>query len=112
MGQAPRSSGPSAFRSIKAAARELCLSELTVRRAITDGSIPAVQIHGNWRIPGSYFDELEQQAYGRLILSGSKNPRLPKRTALSWTDSAASASVNVLRSGVAVRDARSVAGTE
>src|SRR5712692_2829413 len=56
----------SGYRSVRAAAHELGLAELTVRRAIGAGRIPAVQINGNWRIPGSYFDELERVAYSRF----------------------------------------------
>jgi hypothetical protein len=53
------------YRSIRAAARELGVAEITVRRAVLSGRIPAVQICGRWRIPGSYFTELERTAYGR-----------------------------------------------
>jgi excisionase family DNA binding protein len=53
------------YRSVRAAARELGLSEPTVRRFIREGAMPAVEIGGSWRIPSSYFEALEAQAYSR-----------------------------------------------
>src|SRR6185437_9888770 len=53
------------YRSVRAAARELGLSEPTVRRFIREGAMPAVEIGGSWRIPSSYFEALEEQAYSR-----------------------------------------------
>lgn len=53
------------FRSIRSVAGELGISQRLVRRAIRRGSIPAVEIAGSWRIPGSYFEELEARAYAR-----------------------------------------------
>jgi excisionase family DNA binding protein len=38
--------------TIAATARLLGVSELTVRRRIRAGTLPAVQIGGSWRIPG------------------------------------------------------------
>ena len=54
------------YRSIRSAAGELGISQLSVRRAIHQGRIPAVEVGGVWRIPSSYFEELEARAYSRL----------------------------------------------
>jgi len=55
------------YRSIRSAAGELGISQLTVRRAIRQGRIPAVEVGGVWRIPPSYFEELESRAYSRVV---------------------------------------------
>ncbi|MHB8618645.1 MAG: replication-relaxation family protein [Chloroflexota bacterium] len=62
----PPMKGKSSYRSIKAAAEELRVSPAIIRRGITDRNIPAVQLHGNWRIPASFFEELEERAYRRV----------------------------------------------
>ena len=54
------------YRSIRSAAGELGISQLSIRRAIHKGRIPAVEVGGVWRIPSSYFDELEARAYSRV----------------------------------------------
>jgi len=71
----PRSDNSSHYRSIRAAARELGVAEITVRRAVLAGRMPAVQVCGRWRIPGSYFTELERAAYGR-----SASESIPRKT--------------------------------
>lgn len=58
-----------AYRSLARAADELGVSVQTVRRGIKNGRIPAVQVFGDWRIPGSFFEELEATAYGRSLRS-------------------------------------------
>lgn len=71
------------YLSIKAAANELAVSELTVRRGIKEGRIPAVEVGGVWRIPPSYFEQLEFSAYRRIsatsIAAAAAVPRPPGR---------------------------------
>ena len=63
------------YRSIRSAAGELGISQLTVRRAIRQGRIPAVEVGGVWRIPPSYFEELEARAYSRVVPAGGIVPQ-------------------------------------
>ena len=64
------------YRSIRSAAGELGLSQLSVRRAIRQGRIPAVEVGGVWRIPASYFEELEARAYSRVVREDVAAPLL------------------------------------
>jgi len=96
------SGGTAGYRSIRAASGELGLSELTIRRAITAGEIPAVQIHGQWRIPLSYFEDLERQAYSRCTPASwlsAPHPRPRRRTkgGVAWSESAGDSALTVLR---------------
>ena len=95
------------YRSVKAAARELGLSELTVRRAINAGRIPAVQINGNWRIPGSYFEDLERVAYSRFNdrdpapIPKRDGPGRPRQTPrVQWREGSQPATLRVIREDV------------
>lgn len=99
--------GKSGYRSIKCAAEELGVSQATIRRGITAGHIPAVHVHGNWRIPGSYFDDLEQQAYAKVVipLTGSAilsapaegRGRVKSRRPVSWSSVPIESSVRIVR---------------
>lgn len=102
----PQMDRGSHYRSIRAAARELGVAVITVRRAILGGRIPAVQLCGRWRIPGSYFTELERTAYGRstaqsfprdlLVRMQKKAPAA--RAAVEWRKSArSSARLDIVR---------------
>ena len=85
------------YRTVEAASAELGLAEITIYRAIAAGRIPAVKINRNWRIPGSYFDDLERQAYShfeqqspawedaRPVRGRPRNQRV-----VGWTDIAVS----------------------
>ena len=55
------------YRSIRSAAGEFGISQLSVRRPIRQGRIPAVEIGGVWRIPSSYLEEFESHAHGSMI---------------------------------------------
>ena len=95
------------YRSVKATARELGLSELTVRRAISAGRIPAVQINGNWRIPASYFEDLERAAYSRFNeialapLPKRDRPGRPRQTPrVQWREVSPSPTLRVIREDV------------
>ena len=100
------------YRSVKAAARELGLSELTVRRAIGAGRMPAVQINGNWRIPGSYFEDLERVAYSRFNerdpapIPKRDGPGRPRQTPrVQWREASQPATLRVIRENVSGLDA-------
>jgi excisionase family DNA binding protein len=54
----PRRVSPRLVQSISGAARQLGVTELTIRRRIRDGKLPAVQIGGSWRLRGPGFDRL------------------------------------------------------
>jgi len=62
----PASGRMRGYRSVEAASVELGLAEITIYRAITAGHIAAAKINRNWRIPATYFDDLEREAYSHL----------------------------------------------
>ena len=99
--------GKSGYRSIKSAAEELGVSQVTIRRGIAAGHIPAVHVHGNWRIPGSYFDALEQEAYAKVMLPAPgglpmikrENPRggTSPRAPIGWKSAQTETTVRIVR---------------
>jgi excisionase family DNA binding protein len=80
------------YRSVRSAAGELGISQPAVRRAIREGRIPAVEICGTWRIPATYFEELEVLAYGRTVARGAQpsrgldSPAERRRSTGDWLD--------------------------
>ena len=81
------------YRTVEAASVELRLAEITIYRAIAAGHIPAVKINRNWRIPASYFDDLEREAYSHFeehspASEDARPARGRPRTqrAVMWTD--------------------------
>jgi len=94
--------GCSGYRSVRAAAQELGLSEPTLRRFIRKGTIPAVQIQGSWRIPPSYFADLEREAYARCgstywIPSDQEPRRTQRRPAVEWSAPMSTQRVRIVR---------------
>src|SRR5579884_2840970 len=66
------------YRSIRSAAGELRMPQSALKRSILEGRIPAVEIRGVWRIPATYFEELEARAYSRVVRERVTGPCRPR----------------------------------
>jgi excisionase family DNA binding protein len=70
---------PSRFLTLKNVAEELLVEERTVRRLISTGDLPAIQVGGRgvWRIEASKLEEYIQSQYEatrRRIADGTVQP--------------------------------------
>ncbi len=57
---ARRRVSPRLVRTIRETARQLGVSELTVRRRLRDGILQGVQLGGSWRLPGPGIDRIRE----------------------------------------------------
>ena len=103
------------YRTVEAASVELGLAEITIYRAIAAGHIPAVKINRNWRIPASYFDDLERQAYSHFeqhspAWEDARPARGRPRTqrVVGWTDTPTNPA-GLTRPGMERRDGQTTA---
>ena len=74
------------YRSIRSAAGELRMPQSVLKRAILEGRIPAVKIRGVWRIPATYFEELEARAYSRVVREAVSPPWRPREAVYDEVD--------------------------